>query len=199
MKKTCPSQPTKQVVLLQPLVPSVQKTYCQVLTLFIYFFNCKVPSQINQDVFGCCHVFHCMCSMGANTTQIVCPIYDRLMTLPPSQEFPCETQGDILVFTDICTSEWVLKSSENYFVLLLINPSVLSIGYEVISYKHPVALRKDNYISCKFCKLLPHPLQNGSGKLGSYLTAVCLLGHKVSQYSSRQVILRAFVCVSVHV
>lgn len=99
-----------------------------------------------------------MCSMGANTAQIVFLIYNRLMTLPLSKEFPCETQGDILVFTDIYTSEWELKSSENYFVLLLINSSVLSIGYVVISYKLPVALRKDNYISCKFCKLLPHPL-----------------------------------------
>ena len=68
-----------------------------------------------------------------------------------------------------------------------------------ISCNLSVAFEEDNYVSCKFCKFLPHHLERTSGKYCSYSTEVSLLDHNICYSSSRQappwVFVHVWVCV----
>lgn len=92
---------------------------------------------------------------------------------PTVTGLPIQNLAYVLVFADIYTNEWILKSSENHFVLN--NFPSLPLEYICISSNLSVGLAGENYLSYKFCKILLHPLQRSSDKLCSYSTAVSLL------------------------
>lgn len=58
-----------------------------------------------------------------------------------------------------------VDTSENHFVLLLNSFPALPRDYIGISYKLAVAFAEDNYLSCKLCKFLPHPLQRSKWQI----------------------------------